>query len=189
MNLLDVVLQRHDLVRPLALALGARLGEGGAMSIVSRVRRGRWGGGGGQRGGGGGCRSAGGAARGAESVGGCRGCEACVQGAGGAGLCVWGGRVGWVGGGRGVRPRLRQLVLGDGDGLRLAPGGGGALELRLDRVDLHRALRIRRVEVTHGVLGRLLGRNLLFVPQALLLLLDARAVGEAQILAQELLAA
>ena len=84
-------------------------------------------------------------------------------------------------------PRLRQLVLGDGDGLRLAPGGGGALELRLDRVD--RALRIRRVEVTHGVLGRLLGRNLLFVPQALLLLLDARAVGEAQVLAQELLAA
>ena len=102
---------------------------------------------------------------------------------------MWGGRVGWVGGGRGVRPRLRQLVLGDGDGLRLAPGGGGALELRLDRVDLHRALRIRRVEVTQLILGRLLGRNLLFVPQALLLLLDARAVGEAQVLAQELLAA
>ena len=96
------------------------------------------------------------------------------------GVGVWGG---------GVPLRLRQLVLGDGDGLRLAPGGGGALELRLDRVDLHRALRIRRVEVTHGVLGRLLGRNLLLVPQALLLLLDARAVGEAQVLAQELLAA
>ena len=103
-------------------------------------------------------------------------------------MCVWGGRVGGRGG-RGVPPRLRQLVLGDGDGLRLAPGGGGALELRLDRVDLHRALRIRRVEVTQLILGRLLGRNLLFVPQALLLLLDARAVGEAQILAQELLAA
>ena len=119
---------------------------------------------------------------------------------GGAGVAkhVWGVRavrslhVGWacgVGGGRGVPLRLRQLVLGDGDGLRLAPGGGGALELRLDRVDLHRALRICRVEVTHGVLGRLLGRNLLLVPQALLLLLDARAVGEAQVLAQELLAA
>ena len=43
MNLLDVVLQRHDLVRPLALALGARLGEGGATNVVSRVRRVRWG--------------------------------------------------------------------------------------------------------------------------------------------------
>ena len=189
MDLFDVVLQGHDLVRPLALALGTRLGECGATSVVCAVcrvegpggRRGH-----GRRAGGGGCRGAGGAARGAESAGGCRDCGACAECAGGAGgACEVG-----VGGGRGVLPlRLRQLVLGDGDGLRLAPGGGGALELRLDRVDLHRALRIRRVEVTHGVLGRLLGRNLLVVPQALLLLLDARAVGEAQVLAQELLAA
>ena len=100
-----------------------------------------------------------------------------------------GGACGVRGVWRGAPLRLRQLVLSDGDGLRPAPGGGGALELRLDRVDLHRALRIRRVEVTHGVLGRLLGRYLLLVPHALLLLLDARAVRVAQVLAHELLAA
>ena len=37
LDLLDVVLQRHDLLRPLALALGTRLRGGGAARLVYRV--------------------------------------------------------------------------------------------------------------------------------------------------------